>query len=102
MPESSAPRDPYHFGRVALALALLPWMSWALLRAFPLAGGPLESLLQFLIMLAVPAALVVSALGLYSDARKAYAASALVVAGVYAVTFFLLLVKQLFQFLATH
>jgi hypothetical protein len=77
-------------------------MSWALLRAFPDRGPLPANLLQFLILLSVPAALTVSVMGLFSDARKAYAASALLVALVYAVTFFLLLLKQLFQFIATH
>jgi len=102
MAKRRSPRDPYHFGRVGLALALLPWMSWALLRAFPDSGPLLANLLQFLILLSVPAALTVSAIGLFSDARKAYAISALILALVYSVTFFLLLIRQLFHFIATH
>lgn len=102
MAKEQLPRDPYHFGRVGLALSLLPWMSWALLRAFPDTGAALTNLLQLLILLSVPVALTVSAIGLFSDARKAYALSALILALVYSVTFFLLLLRQLFHFIATH
>jgi len=87
-------RDPYHFGRIALALSLLPWMAWALLRTFQLNDGLAADLLQVVIILSVPAALIVGAIGLYSDARKSLSLSALTVTLIYTLTFFVLLLKE--------
>lgn len=90
-----AARDPYHFGRIALALSLLPWMAWALMRTFQLSDGLFTGLLQLLIMLSVPAALILGAIGLYSDARRSFSLSALTVTLIYTLTFFVLLLKAL-------
>jgi len=97
-----ATRNPYHFGRIALALSLLPWMSWALLRSFRLSDGFFAGFLQIVLFLSVPAALTLSVIGLFSDTRKSYAIAALSVTLTYALTFFLLLVVNLFRFVATH
>lgn len=97
-----ASRHPHHFGRIALALSLLPWLAYALMRAFQLGEGLPGVLLQSTILLAVPAALAVSAAGVFSDTRKAYAIAALVVALTYAVTFFALAVVAVFRFVAAR
>jgi hypothetical protein len=102
MSEKPSPRDPRYFGRIALALSLLPWMAWALMRSFRLTGGFLSELLKLVLLLAVPAALTVSVVGLFSDARKSYAVTALAVTLVYALTFLLLSLVHLFRFVATH